>query len=40
MGVAVYPGDGVTAEALLGAADQLLYEMKGQGGGKAREGAR
>jgi len=36
MGVAVYPGDGGTAEALLGAADHLLYEMKGQGGARAR----
>jgi diguanylate cyclase (GGDEF)-like protein len=28
MGVAVYPRDGATAEALIGAADRLLYEMK------------
>jgi len=31
VGVAVYPQDGGTAEALLGAADRLLYEMKAQG---------
>src|SRR3989442_1579165 len=31
VGVAVYPRDGGTAEALLGAADRLLYEMKAQG---------
>src|SRR2546430_9769304 len=37
MGVAVYPRDGGTAEVLLGAADQLLYEMKGQGGAGARQ---
>jgi predicted signal transduction protein with EAL and GGDEF domain len=28
LGVAVYPRDGDTAEALLGRADQALYEMK------------
>src|SRR5438093_1052627 len=31
IGVAVYPRDGGSAEALLGAADRLLYEMKAQG---------
>jgi len=35
VGVAVYPRDGGTAEALLGAADRLLYEMKAQGRGKS-----
>ena len=29
-GIAVYPQDGETIEALLGAADQALYEMKGR----------
>jgi diguanylate cyclase (GGDEF)-like protein len=28
LGVAVYPHDGETVEALLGAADRVLYEMK------------
>lgn len=31
LGVAVYPRDGRTAEALLGSADRLLYAMKAQG---------
>ena len=31
IGVAVYPRDGGSAEALLGAADRLVYEMKAQG---------
>ena len=35
VGVAVHPRDGDTAEALLGAADRLLYEAKVQGAGKA-----
>lgn len=30
LGVAVYPQDGKTVEALLGAADRVLYEMKAQ----------
>lgn len=36
LGVAVYPRDGETAEALLGAADRVLYEMKARGRGKSR----
>jgi len=32
MGVAAYPKDGETLEALLGAADQALYKTKGNGG--------
>jgi GGDEF domain-containing protein len=28
LGVAVFPRDGETAEALIGRADQTLYEMK------------
>lgn len=31
-GVAVYPRDGTTVEALVGRADRLLYEMKAQDG--------
>ncbi|PYV16898.1 MAG: hypothetical protein DMG21_10185 [Acidobacteria bacterium] len=34
LGVAVYPQDGSSAEALLAAADRRLYAMKAQGGGK------
>jgi diguanylate cyclase (GGDEF)-like protein len=30
LGVAVYPEDGGTVEALLGAADRVLYKMKAQ----------
>jgi predicted signal transduction protein with EAL and GGDEF domain len=35
VGVGVHPRDGDTAEALLGAADRLLYEAKVGGAGKA-----
>ena len=31
LGVAVYPADAETAEALLGRADRALYEMKARG---------
>jgi diguanylate cyclase (GGDEF)-like protein/PAS domain S-box-containing protein len=34
VGVAIYPEDGETAEALIAAADRRLYAMKSQGGGK------
>jgi diguanylate cyclase (GGDEF)-like protein len=34
VGVAVYPEDGETSEALLAAADRRLYAMKTEGGGK------
>lgn len=36
LGVAVYPRDGATPEALLGTADRALYEMKTRHGGKSR----
>jgi len=34
VGVAIYPEDGESAEALLAAADRGLYRMKAQGGGR------
>jgi diguanylate cyclase (GGDEF)-like protein len=36
LGVAVYPRDGYSAEALLGAADRVLYAMKARGRLRAR----
>jgi diguanylate cyclase (GGDEF)-like protein len=36
VGVALYPRDGESADALLGAADRLLYEMKARGEARSR----
>jgi diguanylate cyclase (GGDEF)-like protein len=36
IGVAIYPRDGESSEALLGSADRALYAAKSRGGGEVR----